>query len=392
MRLGLAPMRAACVRLGSPECSFEAVHVAGTNGKGSVCAMVEAALRAEGQRTGLYTSPHLCRFAERIRVDGEPLDDVALARVLRRALDDGPELSFFETATLAAFLTFREAKVDTAVIEVGIGGRLDATNVLAAPRAAAVTRVALDHTDRLGGTLEAIAREKAAIAKPGTTLVLGAMSQGARTTACEVAQQAGAVVVDAESDLAANAFAGSVTPKLAGDHQRGNARVAYLLAKLAGARETSIRYGVSTAVWHGRLEWVATERGPVLLDGAHNPDGAEALAAYLSTLWGSGSGGESHVLVFGALADKAWGAMLDTLAPIVSHRIYVAPSGRAPMEPEVLATRWPGETAASVSEALERARGRAGRGGLVVVCGSLYLVGEARAELLGVPRDPHVAL
>ena len=143
MRLGLDPMRAACERTGHPERAFPAVHVAGTNGKGSVCAMVEAIARAQGKKTGLYTSPHLCRFAERIRIDGEPVSDEVLAALLERALVAGPDLSFFETATLAAFLAFRDAQVDLAVLEVGMGGRFDATNVIPAPRAAAITSAAV---------------------------------------------------------------------------------------------------------------------------------------------------------------------------------------------------------------------------------------------------------
>ncbi|HEY8079779.1 MAG TPA: Mur ligase family protein, partial [Labilithrix sp.] len=160
MRLGLDAMHASCTHMRHPERAFEVVHVAGTNGKGSTSAMVEAIARAAGRRTGLYTSPHLCRFAERIRIDGEPIDDDALAATLSRALGE-EDLSFFETATLAAFLAFRERRVELAVVEVGIGGRLDATNVIPPPRCAAITRVALDHMDKLGDTLEAIAREKA---------------------------------------------------------------------------------------------------------------------------------------------------------------------------------------------------------------------------------------
>src|SRR5215472_5152845 len=140
MRLGLEPMRAACNALGHPERGFAAVHVAGTNGKGSVCAMVESILRTAGRRTGLYTSPHLHRFGERIRIDGEPIGDVVLAQLLRDVLRRGPDLSFFEAATATALVAFREARVDVAVLEVGIGGRLDATNVIPPPIAAAVTR------------------------------------------------------------------------------------------------------------------------------------------------------------------------------------------------------------------------------------------------------------
>src|SRR5580698_1143434 len=163
MRLGLGPMRDACARMGHPEDAFAAVHVAGTNGKGSVCAMLESIARAQGLRTGLYTSPHLCRFAERIRIDGEPISDPQLADLLYGALHEGPDLSFFEVATLTAFLAFRQASVDVGILEVGLGGRLDATNVLPQVRAAAITRIALDHADRLGPTLVDIAREKAGI-------------------------------------------------------------------------------------------------------------------------------------------------------------------------------------------------------------------------------------
>src|SRR5580704_9905964 len=192
MRLGLEPMREACARFGHPERAFESVHVAGTNGKGSVCAMVESIARAAGKRTGMFTSPHLCRFAERIQVAGEPLDDATLSATLERALDGAPELSFFETATLAAFLAFREAGVDLAIVEVGIGGRLDATNVLPRPRAAAITRVALDHTDRLGTSLVEIGREKAGIAKAGLDLVLGPMPEDVRAAIDAVAYAHGA--------------------------------------------------------------------------------------------------------------------------------------------------------------------------------------------------------
>ncbi len=200
MRLGLDPMREACARFGHPERAFESVHVAGTNGKGSVCAMVESIARAAGMKTGMFTSPHLCRFAERIQIAGEPLDDATLTATLDRALDGAPELSFFETATLAAFLAFRDAKVDVAIVEVGIGGRLDATNVLPRPRAAAITRVALDHTDRLGPTLVDIAREKAGIAKAGLDLVLGPMPQDLGAEIAAVAREAGATTTPWQGD------------------------------------------------------------------------------------------------------------------------------------------------------------------------------------------------
>jgi dihydrofolate synthase/folylpolyglutamate synthase len=396
MRLGLEPMREACEGTRHPERAFEAVHVAGTNGKGSVCAMVESIARAAGRRTGLYTSPHLCRFAERIRIDGEPLADDALADLLARALAAGPELSFFETATLAAFIAFAEAKVDVGVLEVGIGGRLDATNVIPSPRAGAITRIALDHTDRLGGTLVEIAREKAGIAKPGVPIVLGPLSPEVRAAIDEVAAAAGATTLSAADDPAAQAFVQSASIGLAGAHQRDNAAMAYVLGGQLGASLEARAYGIAGVRWPGRMERVDAYDGPYLLDGAHNPDGAAALARHVSATRAAFDG---VALVFGALADKAWAEMLDILAPLTVHRVYVAPSvggpgggPRSATPPEELAARHPGEIAASVTQASVAARRLVGPGGLVVVCGSIYLIGEARAALLGLPRDPPVAL
>jgi dihydrofolate synthase / folylpolyglutamate synthase len=392
MRLGLEPMREACARAGHPERAFETVHVAGTNGKGSVCAMVESALRAGGRATGLYTSPHLCRFAERIRLGGAPIDDARLARVLGEALALGPELSFFETATLAALLAFREAAVDVGVLEVGIGGRLDATNVIPTPRAAAITRIALDHTDRLGPTLVDIAREKAGIAKPGLELVLGPIDGEPLRALRDEAAARGATAVRAPPR--------DVAVALAGAHQRENAAVAWELAARAGASARAIKDGFSRVEWPARFERLTTAAGAYVLDAAHNPDGAAALARALRDERderGGGAPGAELTLVFGALADKAWPEMLDALAPLARARVYAAPPlvpgvPRAPTDPHLFAARHAGEAAADVASALSRARALAGPGGLVVVAGSIFLVGEARALLLGLPRDPPVAL
>lgn len=378
MRLGLGPMQEACARAGHPEREFPVVHVAGTNGKGSVAAMIEAIGRAHGMRTGLYTSPHLCRFAERIRLDGEPVSDERLASLLGRALEEGPDLSFFETATLAAFLAFRDSRVDLAVLEVGLGGRLDATNVIPTPRAAAITRIALDHTDRLGGTLVEIAREKAGIAKPGLDIVLGPMSPEVRAAIDEVARAQGATTTMLSAD-------GPAPPRigLAGAHQKDNARVAAELGRRIGAPARAIEEGIAAVRWPGRLERI----GDVLLDAAHNPDGAAALAAHVKTL---GIAPEGVTLVFGTLADKDWRPMLDTLAPLAAHRVYVAPSGasRSVVEPSAMVARHAGAISASLPEAIDASRG----GGLTIVAGSMVLVGQARAMLLGLPRDPPVAL
>jgi dihydrofolate synthase/folylpolyglutamate synthase len=380
MRLGLASMRSACAAAGHPERAFPSVHVAGTNGKGSVCAMVESIARAHGLKTGLYTSPHLCRFAERIRVGGEPIDDGALAPLLEMALDAQPELSFFEAATLAAFLAFREARVDVAVIEVGIGGRLDATNVIPKPSAAAITRIALDHADRLGPTLVDIAREKAGIAKPGLDIVLGRMSPEVRAAIDEVARTSGATTSTID-EVPAPARVG-----LDGEHQKENARVAAVLGARIGASSGAIDEGIARARWPGRLERI----GRFLLDAAHNPDGADALARHIRSL---GLPPDAVALAFGTLADKDWGPMLDALAPLADARCYVAPQGsaRGAIDASAMARRHPGAVAQSTREALSHFASSQAPA-LIVVAGSLVLVGEARGVLLGLPRDPPVAL
>ena len=395
MRLGLEAMREACKRADHPELSFEVAHVAGTNGKGSTCAMIESMARAAGKKTGLYTSPHLSRFAERIRIDGEPISDEALAAVLEQALAIGPDLSFFEAATLAAFLAFRDAKVDVAIIEVGIGGRLDATNVVPRPRVTAITRVALDHMDRLGDTLESIAREKAGIARRGVAMVLGPMAPEVRAAALDVALAAGAlpIVMGDDPDAVARE---SLPIALRGAYQHDNARIAARIARELGIGEVARREGLAKTSWPGRFEHIEIASGPLrgawLLDGAHNPDGALALALALEDESARGMTAPG-AMVFGALADKAWPAMLETLARVPCPRIYVAPQGRAAADPEALAAHVAGRIATSLPEALRLARTAGGSlGAPVVVCGSLYLVGEARALLLDLPTDPPVAL
>src|SRR5687767_10427649 len=178
--LGLERMQAACARFGNPERAFEVVHVAGTNGKGTVCAFVGSIARAAGKRVGVYTSPHLSRFAERINIDGAPIEDAVLVRLLNQVMDHAPELTFFEVATMAAFMAFREAEVQLAVLEVGLGGRLDATNVVPPPKIAAITRVAFDHMAELGDSLAKIGAEKAGIIKQGSAVVLGKIHPDAR--------------------------------------------------------------------------------------------------------------------------------------------------------------------------------------------------------------------
>jgi dihydrofolate synthase/folylpolyglutamate synthase len=380
MRLGLDTMRRACARMDHPESAFPAVHVAGTNGKGSVCAMVESIARAHGCKTGLYTSPHLGRFAERIRIDGEPIEDETLAALLDHVLRTDPELSFFEAATLTAFLAFRDAQVDLGIVEVGLGGRFDATNVIPAPRVAAITRIALDHTDRLGPTLLHIAREKAGIAKPGLEIVLGTMPPEVRAAIDEVAHASGASTTMVDEVQMPEAVG------LPGEHQKDNARVASLLGLRIGASPQAVHDGLARAHWPGRLESI----GRFLLDAAHNPDGADALARHIRSL---GLTPDRVALMFGTLADKDWASMLDVLAPLARARVYVALPGAARGAADVVAmrARHPGSLARSTEEALSHFSGVPGAS-LIVIAGSVVLVGEARGLLLGLPRDPPVAL
>lgn len=379
MRLGLDAMRAACKQFGHPEASFPSVHVAGTNGKGSVCAMVESIARASGLKTGMYTSPHLVRFAERIRINGEPIADELLEPILDQALT--ADLSFFETATLAAFLAFREQKVDLAIIEVGIGGRLDATNVLPTEtiRCSAITKIAMDHMDKLGDTLDKIAAEKAAIARPSVPLVHGTLPGDVMFELDKAARAVKAPQVFAQE------YEGTVGP--AGAHQHYNAGIASALARELGFSAGAVAEGIATAVWPGRLERIEGEgsfAGPWFLDGAHNPDGMRALVnALRSQLVGA--------TIFGALADKSWRPMLELLTTIDAPRFYAPPTGRAPAALEGLIAIAAGTAHASIEAAMAAARVEAGDLP-VVVCGSLYLVGEARARLLRLRPDPVVAL
>jgi dihydrofolate synthase/folylpolyglutamate synthase len=387
--LGLERVSAACAALNHPERGFDSVHIAGTNGKGSVAAMVESMARAAKVRTGLYTSPHLVRFAERIQIDGAPVEDADLGAALEEALDRFPELTFFETATVAAFMVFARAKVELAVVEVGLGGRLDATNVLAAPRATAITRIALDHTDRLGKDIASIAREKAGILKPAVPVVLGPLDPISLAIVRGEADRVGAPLRLTADDGELASFVERYPPGLAGRHQIENARIAVALAREIALPPDAVGSGLSAVKWPGRLETLLTERGEVILDAAHNPDGAAALATALAR---QAREPARVALVFGAMADKDAEAMLALLAAHATHRFYVSPEGRRAADPARLAVHLPGVVLASVSEALEQARTAVGPGGSVLVAGSIFLVGAARAHLLGLERDPAIGL
>jgi dihydrofolate synthase / folylpolyglutamate synthase len=328
--------------------------------------------------------------------------------MLWRAIEAGPTLSFFETTFLTAMLSFRARSVDVAVLEVGLGGRLDATNVIEHPLVTAVTRIALDHTDKLGRTEEDIAKEKAAIAKRGAPMVLGLMPESIDRVCRDRSLQAGAweIFGIGREILAEQLGPGALRvglpggalvlhPSLLGAHQLQNAATAASIAWLASRTlpnvdAPAILEGIARAQWPGRLEYVRNGSGDVLLDAAHNPDGAAALAGFLGK--DDPREASSTALVFGAVADKSWKEMLRILAPVAAHRFYVEPGGRAAAPIAEMAALHPGECFEEVGEALSKARGAVGPNGLVVVAGSIFLAGNVRASLLDLPRDPPVAL
>lgn len=389
--LGLERMAEACARFGNPERSFRAVHVAGTNGKGTVCAFLSSMLQAGGRKVGLYTSPHLCRFVERIRVDGEPLAEDGFARLVDQVMDGAPELSFFETATLIAFLAFREAGVETAVLEVGLGGRLDATNVIPPPEVAIVTRVAFDHMTELGSTLRAIALEKAGIIKPGSKVVTGRLHPEA---AAAVGQRVGEVGAELIPLGSPEPIPGAplAYPRVA--MVGSNLAVAVTAGRALGLSPEQLAAGVERTEWPGRNELLHREGQELtLLDCAHNPDAAVALSHSLDpSVLGDIESRRDIALVFGAIRGKNHRAMLQRLEPVAGHRIYVAPPIPKAMDPAEMTAVLPGEVASDVPEALSRARELVGARGLVVVTGSTFLVGAARAHLLGLESDPAVDL
>jgi dihydrofolate synthase/folylpolyglutamate synthase len=420
MELGLDRVLDALAALGNPHEALTVVHVAGSNGKGSTSAMIEAIARAAGLRTGLTTSPHLGRFAERIRLDGEPIDDATFERALGAVLERcRPDLTFFESLTLAAFHTFREAGVDLAVLEVGLGGRLDATNVVASPVATAITTITLEHTVFLGDTLGAIAREKAGILKRGAPVVLGPLDPEADRAIADVAAEVSAGPILrvtrgalAEEGSIAARWDGRVSTLLGpapgaslqvelgleGAHQAENAAVALGLAHALRARvpalagpdfQAIVARGLASTRWPGRMERLDHEGVTVLLDCAHNPQGIGALRAALDRRALDPS---RTALLFGALADKRWPEMLLALAPLADRRYYAEPKGRAPAALADLQAHAAGESAPSPREALRRALAASRPGDTLVVTGSIYLVGEVRCALLGIEADPVIAL
>ena len=363
---GTHRVRALLARLGHPEAGFLAVHVLGTNGKGSVVAYLEAAFRAAGLAYGAYTSPHLVDFRERIRTHLGPVPREAVVRFVAWAREEAWEEppGFFDRATALAFLHFRERGVALAAVEAGVGGEKDATNALSRVALTVLTNVGEDHLEALGGTLEAVAREKAGAFRPGVPVVTGARGVGLEV-ARKVAEERGAplYVLDPEDPL----FALPAPPGLRGAYQEENARLAAAALRLLGLPEAAIARGLREARHPGRMERFLLKGVEVYLDGAHNPPAAEALAREFS----------AYHLVFGAFPRKDVKGVLAHLLP-KARSVRYARAGEGALGGELgtpfFEDPW---------EALEDALARAREDGLpVLATGSLYLVGRLRERLV----------
>ena len=411
IKFGLENIGRLVEALGHPERSWRSILVAGTNGKGSTVALVESILRASGHRTGRYTSPHLVRLEERMVANGDAITADELTAVvqevrrvtvqLRQEEKLLTEPTFFELTTACAFEFFRRKRVEIGVLEVGMGGRWDATNIVLADLTA-VTNIGFDHERFLGASLTAIAAEKAAIIKPARPVATTVVDEESLAVICSEAARQGSPLFEVQREVRSRTkeveggqwvrleTSRAVYPEmflpLAGSHQVDNLVLAVRLAELASqlgfeTTKESVAAGVASTVWEGRLEKIEGSP-PLIIDAAHNPLAATALALYL----------ENHphperVLVYGVMQDKRSSAMLDALLPHMQHVIVTRPPNPRAQDPKAVAQGvarrgFSCETIDAPEQALAIARRRAGEKGEVVVTGSIFLVGEVKRLLL----------
>lgn len=400
---GLTRIRTLMELLGNPQKRLRFIHVAGTNGKGSVCACLASVLAAAGYRVGLNTSPHLERFHERIQVNGAPIPDEDLGRLteeVRKAAERMPESpTEFEVITAVAFLYFLQEKCQIVILETGLGGALDASNVIDVPEAAVLTAMGMDHGAILGRTLGEIAAAKAGIIKPGGTVVSMGGCQEADAVFRRVCREQNAELTELDRsrlsrpELSLEGSRFSFSPytdlriSLAGCYQAENAATAITTLEALGRKgwrisSEALRKGLSTVRWPGRFE-VLSRNPTVILDGAHNPQGITAAAESFRTL----CPGRKAVLLLGVLADKAVEEMLEPLIPLAASAVVLRPESPRALDPltlcELLKVRGiPAKPALTPEEGVRDALQEAGPGGIVLCLGSLYLIGQVRPLLL----------
>ncbi len=400
---GLSRVYSCLGRLGNPHEKIRAVHVTGTNGKGSVCALFDSVFRAAGLRTGLFISPHLISLTERITIDGREMDRKDFAALFEEVLKAGPDLSFFELLTCMAFLNFDRAQTDIAVMEVGIGGRLDTTNVLPRPVLSVITSVDLDHQKYLGETIAEVAGQKAGIIKSGGICLAPMLPEAAR----------GPILQEAQKQMAQARFLAPVFEVAGYDWPRGRMRLRHkktceeLELALLGASQVSnatlvyegvsilngaggppisrehIAQGFARVCWPGRFQILDRGGAVYILDGAHNPEAARAFAA---TFESSPFKDKGPVFVFGIMNDKDYLSVLRTLAPYAAKAVFTKPPSERAADPCALAdefARLRPDAEIEVQDNIEAALAAGGGTGVRVVLGSFYLVGAALKTLTG---------
>lgn len=389
---GLEQIRTLLERLGNPQKSLRFVHIAGSNGKGSTAAMTAAALTRAGLRTGLYTSPHLWRLHERFQVDGVPIPSGALAELARNVLDVPGDFTGFERMTALGMLYFAKARCDWVVLETGLGGRLDPTNVIEAPGACVITRIGLEHTQLLGDTLEKIAAEKAGIIKPGCPVIVYRQEPAVLNRIKAYCKNNQWIVTDPdqlerlsctpEGQTFTYRGRGPFSIPLLGRHQLENAAAALDTLWALGIPETAVAQGLERARWPGRLELLG-RRPDVLLDGGHNPQCMEAVARTLMELYP----GKKIRFLLGVMEDKDYPVMVRTLLPLAEECFCVAPDSPRALPAEALAAcvRRLGGAARpcpSLGAALAAVFHGTGPEDVICMCGSLYMIGEIRECLI----------
>ncbi len=372
---GLERINLLLEKLSRPQNSYDTIHVTGTNGKGSVCAMLAEILKTSGKKVGLFTSPHLESYCERIKINGENISEEDFAQVILKIKNLGVSATHFEVLTAAAFDYFASRGVDIAVIEVGLGGTWDSTNVIT-PKISVITNVALDHENILGD-LKSIAINKAGIIKPKIPVVTGAQGEPLKIIR--------AVAEKNNSPLYEVTTPAEVKINLRGEFQKFNAAIAIQAARVLGIDDAEIFAGLEKVSWAGRFEIIPTKFGDVVIDGAHNPDGATALRKSLDKNFPEGK----RVWLFGVLADKNFNEMIKILFRAEDFVIITPPKSERAASTKILGAvlKNRGINCIGVENLAEAVKTFLKSDGMKIAAGSLYLIGEVRKKLLDKGQD-----